>query len=473
MLSDTVLQTLLAYWRGEPPADVVRRNRCRRLADMLQAQLGALAPAALRGPSPEQTAQIRSALARLAAADPVAAELVRALTPPAPPRRAPRAPEPSVGLTLRFQPEADGAAVMWEADGLGLRRSSFRTPYDVGLLPLVLRALEAEQHGGAEPGAFHPREQELLAGLGLWLGGRLRSDCSQRVGQTLYYHLTADREGEIALRTARDLATAHGHSLDLALRFPEQAASLAALPWESLSQGGQPLLLSQGRLAGCVRYLDLAQALPPARPRGERLHLLAVLPDAGLTPEARAERAQPWRALEQTGQVRASVLAPATPAALTAAIQRGPPVDILHFDGRGRYHEDQGELLLDSPQGGGVWLPARRLQALLGGRPRLALLHASQSAMVGSAGMLTGVAPALSAAGVPAVVAMQIGMPAPALACFAQSLYQDLADGASLQHAVALARQRLFVEHGDSGWYVPTLTIRSRDSAPLVLVRQA
>lgn len=470
-VDDAVLQTLLAYWRGEPPADVVRRNRCRRLADMLQASLGPRAAGELREPSAQQAAHIRAALERLVAADPVAAELARALRPPAPPRPTLRAPGPSVSLTLRFAPEPDGATIVWEADGLGLRRSLFRAPYDLAALPLVLRALEQAQRGAADPAAFHPRERALLAGLGLWLGDRLRADCAERVGQMLYYHLTADREGEIALRTARDQATSQGQALDLVLRFPGEAASLAALPWEALCAEGQPLLLSRGKLASCVRYLDLAQALPPPRPRGERLHLLAVLPAAGLTPEQRAGRARPWQALEQTGLVRASVLTPATAAALIAAMHERP-VDILHFDGCGRYQDDQGELLLDTPEGGEVWLPARRLQALLGDL-RLALLHTGQSAMVGSAGLLSGVGPALSAAGVPAVVAMQIGMPAPALACFAESLYQALAGGASLQHAVALARQRLFVEHGDNAWYVPTLTIRSRDSAPIVLVRPA
>jgi len=465
-VDDTVIQKLLAYWRGEEPADLVERNRCRRLADKLRARL--------RPPSRNEGAKVRTALQELAAIDSDAAELIRALTPPAPPRPRQRPPQPSLALTLRFL--RDEAAVLWESDVLGPRRSSFQPPFEAEALPLVLRALEAEQHGTPGREAFSPFEQEELVRLRLWHGEGLVPSVSQRVGWQLYLELELPREGENTLRTARDLATAQGQTLELRLRFGKDMAHLAALPWEALWDGEGPLLLSRGKLASCVRYLDLAEAVAPPRPTAGRLHMLAVLPSAGLTPEEqtaeRAAREPAWRALEQSGAASVTTFKPATVRALREAIQQGPPVDLLHFYGQGRYHNGQGELLFDSPDGGAAWLSAGRFQALLGGKVRLVVLHASQSAQVGSARLLSGMASALSAASVLAVVAMQLSLPMAASALFAETLYQELARGVCLQEAVATARQTLYVEDArGASWYVPTLTIRSRDSAPIYLVR--
>jgi len=100
-------------------------------------------------------------------------------------------------------------------------------------------------------------------------------------------------------------------------------------------------------------------------------------------------------------------LNPATRDGLAERIQNGAPVDIIHFYGHGRYKDEQGRCCSTSRPGAADWVSADRLAAIRS-RARLIMLHACQSAMVGEAGLLTGVAPALSASGVPAVVAMQL-----------------------------------------------------------------
>jgi nucleoside phosphorylase/CHAT domain-containing protein len=380
-------------------------------------------------------------------------------------------------LTLRLVPQGDVVQVTWDADVIGRRASDFRPPYDAAMLPLVTKALDAAQwpsHPQKGP-QFDPLERDRLVARGYWADGRVATDIHRRVGRQLYDALVADPEGAKALGTARDHATAQSLQLAYLLRFPPKATELAALPWELLWDERGPLLLSQGQLASCVRYLDLDQALPPPSRPGTTLRLLAIAPQARIPErvhqEDRAARTAAWAELIESGQVAMEELSPATPARLVDRIQAGPPVDILHFYGHGRYQDGQGALLFDAAGGGETWLGADRLAALLG-ETRLVVLHACQSSMVGSAGLLTGVAPALSAAGVPAVVAMQLTVRVAAATRFAGVVYRSLARGESVQHAVSQARQALYVEEIDgASWYVPTLSIRARETGPLRLVQ--
>jgi CHAT domain-containing protein len=144
----------------------------------------------------------------------------------------------------------------------------------------------------------------------------------------------------------------------------------------------------------------------------------------------------------------------------------------VHFYGHGRYQDGAGALLFDDDDGGERWVGAAQLATALGtAQARLLLLHACQSAMISDKGLLTGVAPALSAAGVPAVIAMHLTVRVPAATRFAEIVYRNLARGASLQRAVSLARQALYVEeHDGASWYVPTVMIRTRETGPLHLM---
>jgi len=321
---------------------------------------------------------------------------------------------------------------------------------------------------------FDVAEQNILTGLDLWAGDRVAADAHRRIGQVLYDALTADSEGAVALRTVRDSAAAQGQAVTYMLRFPPEAIQLMMLPWELLWDAHGPLLLSRGKLAPCLRYLDLDIPLPPSPPAKHALRILALAPHAGIDKRTHAEEQaalrSAWEPLIAASTVALDELSPVTPTILVDRLQDGPPIDVLHFYGHGRYHDGQGALLFDSESGGRQWLSADRLDKLLSG-VRLVVLHACRSAMVSEAGLLSGVASALSAAGVPAVVAMQITVRVPAATRFATVLYRSLARGVSLQRAVGQARQALYVEEQDGvSWFVPTLTIRARTTEPLYLV---
>jgi len=388
------------------------------------------------------------------------------------------APEP-IMLTLRIVPQGKRTQISWEAPEIGHHSSKFRLPYDSATLPLVIKALNAIQYPNhpVEGPKFEQAERDQLAKLGLWENDRVVVDIDRRVGRALYDRLLADDDAKVALSGVRNAAIANARPLTYVLRFPPDAVELAALPWELLRDNANPLVLSQGQLASFVRYLDLDQALPPAYRPGKTLRILAIAPNAEIPAEVRTEerqaRTSAWARLQADGTVALEELSPATAADLVDRIQSGPPVDILHFYGHGRYRNGQGELLFDAPGGGKAWIAADRLAALLG-QTRLVMLHACKSAMVGEAGLLTGVAPALTAAGVPMVVAMQLTVQMDAATRFAGIVYNDLARGRSIQEAVSRARQALYVESADgASWYVPTLTIRSRNTGPMRLVQLA
>jgi hypothetical protein len=374
--------------------------------------------------------------------------------------------------------QSNSIALRWEAPPIGVRHSRFVPPYRGHTLALVLRALDIAQSSGDPSRLLSPHEQDQLCTLGLWHpGGWIVPDAPRRVGRTLYRALTADPRGAQALASVRDYATASNQPLALSLRLPPDAVELAALPWELLwdISSPLPLLLSQGRAAACTRHLDLPQALPAPRPYSMPLRILALAPHAGipapLREQERQARRRAWQPLLDSGQVAIEELGPVTRQALVDRLQREPLPDAIHYYGHGRYHEGSGALLLDSPDGAECWTDASALAALPGG-VRMVALFACQGAAVGHPyNLLTGVAPALSAAGVPIVVGMQTSVRVAAATRASGVMYRALVAGWSVQQAVGLARQALYVEENDrASWYVPVLYVRTPRIEPVYLL---
>jgi hypothetical protein len=259
------------------------------------------------------------------------------------------------------------------------------------------------------------------------------------------------------------------------LHFPTNAVELAALPWELLwGEESIPMLLSDKLMSSCTRHLNLPQALPPELEHHLPLRLLAISPQINIPDSVRhQERAARMQALqhliEHSKMVTMAEVSPATRIAVVEAVQRYDP-DIVHYYGHGRYRQGQGALLFDALGGGADWISMDRLILLLN-KVKLVLLHACQGAMIGEAGLLTGIAPALSSAGVPLVVAMQQNIRISAATRTSGIIYRALAQGHSIQYAVTQARQALYIEEEDQvSWFVPTLYIRSRETSPVHLI---
>lgn len=391
-------------------------------------------------------------------------------------------PDP-IDMTLAFDQTPHGASVRWQADVLGVRTSELRAPFGAADPALMLRALDAQQDPDYPSAltaaqqqlfAFSDNERAALARLGLWHDeGRVRRDAPRRVGRLLFAALTADARGAQAMGTLRDHATALGRPLAFNLCFSPEAAALAALPWELLwGEGATPLLLSGGAMARCTRHLSLPAALPPPHTSAGPLRILAIAPHAGIGPELRqierGARHAAWQPLLEGGLATLHEISPATRAALLGYLQRAEPPDVVHFFGHGRCEGGEGALLLDGPAGG-EWVPAGVLATLLSD-VRLVALHACHGAAVDAAVPLGGLAAALSAAGVPLVLAMQCSLRITAAMRLGRAVYEALARGASVQAAVGEARRALFVEEPDGvSWFVPALFVRSRDTGPAYL----
>jgi len=388
------------------------------------------------------------------------------------PRRQAAAIANETSLTLCFETHQGAVTITWESEDIGVRRSSFVTPFRGNDLATVVRALDFSQHPITPLSAA---DTERLVLLGLPLADGLPDErLVPAVGRTLFQALVNDPNAVGALDTAMSHARRRGEPLALRLRFPKDNIELAALPWELLwGDGVSPLLFAHVPPTSCTRHLDFAEGTPPLRRYLPPLRILAIMPHAGVDDSTRAreraERRAAWEPLIESGEVLMHELSPATRRTLVDYLTENAPPDIVHFVGLSRYLDGQGWVILDGSNGAWDRVPVGRLIPLFGGA-RLVVLCSCQSAMSSEEGLLTGIAPALSAAGVPAVVAMQLTIRTGAATRFSEVLYRSLAKGDSLQYAVIQARQALYVEEADGvSWFVPTLTIRSQAQGPFYL----
>jgi Uncharacterized protein conserved in bacteria len=146
------------------------------------------------------------------------------------------------------------------------------------------------------------------------------------------------------------------------------------------------------------------------------------------------------------------------------------PCDVLHFVGHGTWDAGRrvGALVLESESGGVAPVEAPVLKTLLAGRGlALVVLNACQSARGSRSDLARGVAPALVAAGIPAVVANQFSVLDAAALVFARELYRSLALGRALGDAAREARLavRCDAACGPVDWAVPVVYARDPGSA--------
>lgn len=358
---------------------------------------------------------------------------------------------------------------------------SLTPPFDLAYAPLVLRALNARQYPdypGHErlfkPGDDRTQLVATLRALGLWSDtiDAVAADIHVRVGQMFGRALLADTSVEGYFNKLYDAAIQSGGG-EIVLCFDPSVTALATLPWEMTYKGLQPLLLTKGVVLNCTRVILFPHLLPSSRPIGERLRILTIAP--------RVQMDEAARTFEELARIRmrdalnglAVEIEPlflVTVEALSKRLERGPAVDVLDYYGHGTFTDEGGALVLDNGLGGRDQVTASRLAALPN-LPPLIVLHACQSAQLDMNDPLTGIAVALSAAGVRAVMAMQLTTRMAATTnAIVPIFYQKLAEGKSVQKAIAIIRQMLYVAESDgASWYLPALYLRQPGNEPLVL----
>jgi hypothetical protein len=370
----------------------------------------------------------------------------------------------------------------------GEPRATSRLPYNTSELTAILEVLRAVSRNGAQ---LNGEQVQALRDLDLATEGGLIEDLHVQVGQALYQALFPGDVGT-AFQMAWNEARGQRGAVALQLRFDEDAVALARYPWELVYHRRHLLPGGAVELARYISYPEASTTLPIAPPL-RVLHVESRPTDLESVPLGREQEAirGALEPLEERGLVVLERLSPPTYDALIGRIENTED-HVLHFNGHGTFarrcptcgrmndpqHTScQGEGC-DHPldgvpalgylafeRGGGShrvdWVDSRALGHLLyGSAVRLAVLSACRSGDVRGETLFGGVGPALIQAGVAAVVAMQVPVTAQGAARFMQGFYGALSRFEPLPGAMTSGRRRLF---RGREWFIPTLTLRSRD----------
>jgi hypothetical protein len=270
------------------------------------------------------------------------------------------------------------------------------------------------------------------------------------------------------VRRLYDTARGRQEGRPLDVVFTSMLDWVADKPWELAFDPSRREFLATASVNLVRNAFSAVPAEAPGRGRG-RLRLLAVVSrPRGASPlDSRTETAalrQAFAGLAKAGRAEVEILDRATPGRLQRRLAAGG-VDVLHFVGHGAYDEAarEGSLLLEDERGRERPLGAEALRQVLCGRGlRLVFLNACETGRGGRVDWNRGVAPALVAAGLPAVVANQYAVLDVAATAFARELYAHLARGRSLGDAAREARLAVSRDLGPErlDWAVPVVFAR-------------
>ncbi len=270
------------------------------------------------------------------------------------------------------------------------------------------------------------------------------------------------------VRRLYDTARALGKGRPLDVVFTSMLDWVADKPWELAFDPSRREFLATSSVNLVRNAFTAVPADVPTRGRG-RLRILAVVaqPRGAAPLDAKTETADLRKAfadLVSKGRAEVEVLAPATAGRLQRRLAAGG-VDVLHFVGHGEFDEKEreGSLLLEDDRGRPRPLGTDALRQIVCGRGlRLVFLNACETGRGGRVEWNRGVAPALVAAGLPAVVANQYPVEDAAATAFARELYAQLAAGSTLGDAAREARVAVGRDLGTGslGWAVPVVFAR-------------
>jgi hypothetical protein len=270
------------------------------------------------------------------------------------------------------------------------------------------------------------------------------------------------------VRRLYDTARALGKGRPLDVVFTSMLDWVADKPWELAFDPSRREFLSTSSVNFVRNAFTAVPADVPARGRGRLRILTVVSQPRGAAPlDAKTETAdlrKAFASLVKRGRAAVEVLAPPTAGRLQRRLAAGG-VDVLHFVGHGGFdeREREGSLLLEDERGRPRPLGTDALRQVVCGRGlRLVFLNACETGRGGRVEWNRGVAPALVAAGLPAVVANQYPVEDAAATAFARELYAQLAAGSTLGDAAREARVAVGRDLGTGslGWAVPVVFAR-------------
>ena len=254
----------------------------------------------------------------------------------------------------------------------------------------------------------------------------------------------------------------------LDLVFTSMIDWVADKPWELAWDPARRLFIATSDV-NFVRNVFTAVPAELRQRRRERLRILvATARPRGTAPiAAREETAlvrRGFRPLVEAGLASVGVMSRATPQGLHRRLTE-QVIDVLHYIGHGSYDEEAGEgcLFLEDGRGRPKPVDAAAFRQIVGRRGTdLVFLNACETGRGGRVEFNRGVAPALVAAGIPAVVANQYSVLDTAATTFTREFYAALARGSALGDASREARVALGHTIGAEAidWAVPVLFAR-------------
>ncbi len=270
------------------------------------------------------------------------------------------------------------------------------------------------------------------------------------------------------VRRLYDVARSRHKRGALDVVFTSMLDWVADKPWELAFDPSRREFLA----TSSVNFVRNAHTAVPADSRALRRGRLRVLvvvsrPRGREPLDSRTETSdlrKAFRKLVDAGRAEIELMTRPTAATLQRRLAAGD-VDVLHFVGHGHFDESEREgfLVLEDERGGPRPLGAEALRQVVCQRGlSLVFLNACETARGGRSDWNRGAAPALVAAGMPAVVANQYAVLDSAATLFARELYSGLASGRALGDAAREARIALAGELGASriDWAVPVVFAR-------------
>ncbi|MFC5477316.1 CHAT domain-containing protein [Massilia suwonensis] len=301
---------------------------------------------------------------------------------------------------------------------------------------------------------------EIYGGLRQRHGRSSKANTIQDFGGKLFEAVFAG-DIEHLFRSSLDSSFRCGKGLRVRLRLPEDS-ELHERPWEFLFDTESREFLAVREHTPLVRYLPVAQPIPPITVEGPLRVLVAL---SSPTDHPRLDIAREWDILR-------SALEPSISAG-QLELRRVPGrctfdnlrdslrhfgAHIFHFVG----HGIPGALVLEQESGKGLEMEATHLRSAFpsGALPRLIVLNACSGAITQDV-PFSGLAQGFLRQGVPAVVAMQASITDDAALIFTRYFYRDLVEIGAVDTSLTEARLRMQGNGHPIEWGTPVLYMRA------------
>jgi hypothetical protein len=292
---------------------------------------------------------------------------------------------------------------------------------------------------------------------------------ARQIGARLFDTVIAGRIRDVYQRSVGSL-TARQSGLRIRLRLTG-VPELIDLPWELLFDASRGRFLLLEGHSTLVRHLPVPEQIEPLRVTLP-LHILVAISNPQTQGFPSLDVEQEWTNLQQalrplidSKAVSLQLLKSVTQESLRDAL-KNDACHILHFIGHGAYEakSETGVLVLEDEDGGPARVSAERLTTILRAcrSLRLVVLNACEGGRTSPTDPFAGVAQALVQGAIPAVVAMQFPITDDAAVVFAGEFYRGIANGHSVDLALAEARAEVNISgaEGDIEWATPVLYMR-------------